>query len=239
MLLQVLVLPIIESYQITRRYSSPKAEQQCSCISTGFGQLSIITCTTKMLLGANPLLGTWKLTYNPTTKTCTLTSDTWLMIWPVVFLIAPPGGSSSWSLAHLTLTYGVPSIKHQLEKHFLELTTIHEKLIAHSYSTGSYLQFIVNSIEASHAKVIIDFISRIWNHKGRPVDFVSWAVWFPWLHAAPFHIRSQVSRAVPSWLCSADGLGFDHPSCFIFALHLCCLINIQKDLPSKSIIWKK
>lgn len=39
--------------------------------------------------------------------------------------------------------------------------TICEKLIAHSYTTGSYPQFIVHSIEVSHAKVIIDFISRI------------------------------------------------------------------------------
>lgn len=32
-LIQVLVLPAIENYHITRRYSSSKAEQQCSCIS--------------------------------------------------------------------------------------------------------------------------------------------------------------------------------------------------------------
>lgn len=75
MLLQVLILAVIESYSVTGGYSSPKAEEQCSCISvfqiatemygkvwTGICHyLNMFTWTSSnMFLGANPLPGNQK-----------------------------------------------------------------------------------------------------------------------------------------------------------------------------------
>lgn len=81
--------------------------------------------------------------------------------------------------------------------------TICEKLIAHSYTTGTCPKFIVHSIEMSHAKVIIMILYSAYKIKDRPVDFwfvcnmISMATY----NTFPDQILPQVSWSIPSQCC--------------------------------------